>query len=129
MKAKEITAVGMLVAFFAVFVACKAKESTYSIGIQNLTANMLENAQLLLKPNGHFSCGTLVPQQAKYDMDPPWPMPEEIIVQFTDSQSSTFYERKAKATWTKTFSGEITVQIVKTGADFVLNCRAEPGRK
>lgn len=57
----------------------------YSIGVRNDTGDMtLRDVSLRLEPKGEFTFGIEDPGQAKWFMDPRWPVATRVFVTFTD---------------------------------------------
>src|SRR5437867_1166772 len=96
------------------------KTPQYTLGTRNGTSGVLRDVSTALLPRGRDLCGVLAPGQEKRYMDPPWPVPEKIIVTFEDAIG----ERREALLATglpKGFHGNLTVIISQTNSSYVLS--------
>jgi hypothetical protein len=93
------------------------RQKPYVLGVRNASDVIIRNTKVRCEPEGEYGCGVLSPGNAKFQMDPPWPVPQAILVTFQDEGGVT----RSLATPTKLrkdFRGKIVVVIVRTNSEF-----------
>jgi len=136
MKTKVLMSIGGVLLSFAALYAAYVfathfwyKEPRYTIGVENATSVTIDNVLLILKPEGEFSCGILSSNNFKRHMDPRWPIPEEVILRFTNETETKRYELRKKVSIPKDFKGDLTVEVSKGANDFIIELKQEPRTK
>ncbi|MGZ4973142.1 MAG: hypothetical protein ACXWDN_10310 [Limisphaerales bacterium] len=95
----------------------------FSIGIRNGTPDTtLRDVKYQLEPRGIGNLGIEDPGQAKWDMDPHWPVPTRVSVSFTDPAGNAHTLSTAGAP--PQFRGGICVVITKPN-DYALHLELE----
>jgi hypothetical protein len=89
----------------------------FSLGTRNDTRATLRNGTNRFIPNGKDTWGILVASQEDRYMDPPWPVPEKIIVAF-DDESGENHIISLNTELPSGFRGKITIVIFENNASF-----------
>jgi hypothetical protein len=93
------------------------KKPRYTFGTRNSTQRELHNVTARLFPQGEDRCGILVPGQEKDYMDPRWPVPERIVVTFSEDQGVQ-HELNVVTGLPGNFRGKLTIVIIETNDNF-----------
>jgi hypothetical protein len=97
---------------------------SYTLGTKNATLLTLHNVTIRLLPEGQNLCGILDPGQEDHYMDPRWPVPKMITVNFQDEQGTT-HQLSLQSNLTKAFHGKLTVVISRTNDMFAAKLIAD----
>jgi hypothetical protein len=89
----------------------------YTVGVRNSTVHDLRDVLEKLSPEGENPAGSLVAGQEKRHMTPPWPLPEEIQVSFTDDRGKP-YQLPIVTGLAKDYRGALTVIITETNGNY-----------
>lgn len=93
------------------------KRTAYILGVKNSSDAVIRNVKLRLEPSGNSESGILDPNQGAYDMDPPWPVPQRIIVTFNED-AGAMHEISLTTGLPEKFRGKLIVLITKTNNVF-----------
>jgi len=98
------------------------KKSAYHLATMNGTSEILQDVVTQCLPEGVDPVGVLIAGQVKRYMDPRWPIPKKIIVEFKNG-SGRPYEIFLETGLSSRFHGEITVVISENQTGYFLKLK------